>query len=195
MRKSVHAAVALLLFAGSASSLAQKRIEAGLLLDYLNISQTSTDNFGVGARFGYLIHRDVMLEGELAYDYGINFDEVYRDVTSANLTAIQRTSIGVTEGLVGPMLRPGTGHLRPFATLKAGFIDFRLSPSVLPYSSLVSPVLGLRTSSVSATIYPGVGAEASLGPAGLRLELGDLIYFNGGTHNNVRITFGPIFRF
>jgi hypothetical protein len=23
----------------------------------------------------------------------------------------------------------------------------------------------------------------------------DLIYFNGGMHNNVRITFGPIFRF
>ncbi len=195
MHKFGHAVVALLLFAGSTSSLAQQRIEAGLLLDYLSISQTSTDNFGVGARVGYLIHRDVMLEGELTYDYGINFDELYRNVTNANLTAIQQTSIGVTEGLVGPMLRPGRGHFRPFATLKGGFIDFRLSPSLLPYSTLASTVIGLRTSSVSAALYPGVGAEASLGPAGLRLELGDLIYFNGGTHNNVRITFGPIFRF
>jgi hypothetical protein len=195
MRKFGHAVIAFLLFAGSASSLAQKRIEAGLLLDYVGISQTSTDNFGMGGRVGYLIHRDVMLEGELTYDYGINFDEVYRNVTNADLTAIQQTSIGVTEGLVGPMLRPATDHFRPFATLKGGFIDFRLSPSLLPYSTLASTVVGLRTSSVSATIYPAVGAEASLGPAGLRLELGDLIYFNGGTHNNVRITFGPIFRF
>jgi hypothetical protein len=195
MRKFIHAAVALLLFAGFPSLLAEERIEAGVLLDYLNISQTSTDNFGVGARFGYPLHRDVMLEGELAYDYGVNFDEVYRNVTNGNLTAIQQTSIGVTEGLVGPMLRPATGHFRPFATLKGGFIDFRLSPSLLPYSTLASTVIALRTSSLSASIYPGVGAEASLGPVGLRLELGDLIYFNDGTHNNVRITFGPIFRF
>lgn len=195
MRKFRLALIAALLLVGSASSLAQKRIEAGLLLDYVGISQTSTDNFGLGARVGYRIHRNVMLEGEFSYDYGINFDEVYRNVTNANLTAIQQTSIGVTEGLVGPMLRPAAGHFRPFATFKGGFVDFRLSPSLLPYSSLASTVLGLRTSSVSATLYPGVGAEASLGPVGLRLEMGDLIYFNGGAHNNVRITFGPIFRF
>jgi hypothetical protein len=37
--------------------------------------------------------------------------------------------------------------------------------------------------------------EPALGPLGLRLELGDEIYFNDGAHNNLRITFGPIFRF
>jgi hypothetical protein len=44
-------------------------------------------------------------------------------------------------------------------------------------------------------IYPGAGVEASLGPVGLRFELGDEIYFNSGAHNNLRITFGPILRF
>ena len=42
---------------------------------------------------------------------------------------------------------------------------------------------------------PGAGVEASLGPVGLRLELGDDIYFNSGAHNNLRVTFGPILRF
>jgi hypothetical protein len=188
--------VAALLLCGSSSMLyAQKRVEAGLLLEYLGVSQTKTTNFGVGGRLGYRIHRNVMMEGELAYGYGINFQEVYRNVTNGDVTAIERTSIGVTDGLFGPMLQPAHGHLRPFVTLKGGFIDFRLSPSLIPYSSVVSTALGIRTSSVNATLYPGVGAEATLGPVGLRLEFGDAIYFNGGEHNNLRITFGPILRF
>jgi hypothetical protein len=188
--------VAALLLCGSSSMLyAQKRVEAGLLLEYLSVSQTNTNNLGVGGRLGYRIHRNVMMEGELAYGYGINFQEVYRNVTNGDVTAIERTSIGVTDGLFGPMLQPAHGHLRPFVTLKGGFIDFRLSPSLIPYSSVVSTALGIRTSSVNATLYPGVGAETTLGSVGLRLEFGDAIYFNGGAHNNLRITFGPILRF
>jgi len=135
------------------------------------------------------------MEGELAYDYGVNFREVYRDISGGNVTAIERTSIGVTEGLFGPKLQPAHGHLRPFVTLKGGFIDFRLSPSLIPYSSLVSAVLGIRTSNLNAALYPAGGAEATLDPLGLRLEFGDLIYFNDGGHNNLRITFGPFLRF
>lgn len=175
--------------------LAQQRVELGAFVDYLNISQTSTNNFGLGGRFGYRIHSHVMLEGELAYDYGINFNEAYRNISNGNLAAIERTSIGVTHGLFGPMFQPAKGHLRPFATIKVGYMDFRLSPSLLPYSDLASTLLGLRTSNLNATIYPAAGVEASLGPLGLRLEAGDEIYFNDGSHNNLRITFGPILRF
>jgi Outer membrane protein beta-barrel domain len=192
----VDLTIAALLLCGSSSMLyAQDRVEAGLLLDYLSVSQTNTNNFGVGGRLGYRVHRNVMMEGELAYGYGVNFQDVYRNVTNGDVAAIERTSIGVTDGLFGPMLQPAHGHLRPFVTLKGGFIDFRLSPSLIPYSSVVSTALGIRTSSLNATLYPGVGAEATLGPIGLRLEFGDEIYFNGGEHNNLRITFGPILRF
>lgn len=176
-------------------SRAQSRMEAGAFVDYISISQTKTNNFGLGARFGYRVHHDVLLEGELAYDYGINFDEAYRNISSGNITAIERTSIGVTHGLIGPKLQPSGGGFRPFVTLKGGFVDFRLSPSLLPYSSVASSILGLRTSSVNAAMYPAGGIEAALGPVGLRFEAGDEIYFNGGTHNNLRITFGPILRF
>ena len=174
---------------------AQQRFEVGVFLDYLGISQTNTNNFGLGGRFGYRVHHDVMLEGELAYDYGVNFDEVYRDVTNGNLTAIENTSIGVTHGLFGPKLQPGGSGFRPFVTLKGGFVDFRLTPSLIPYSDVVSAVSGIRTSNLNFALYPAGGVEANLGPVGLRLEFGDEVYFNNGAHNNLRITFGPQIRF
>ncbi len=176
-------------------AVAQSRMEAGLFLDSLSISQTSTNNFGLGARFGYRVHPNVMLEGELAYDYGINFDEAYRNISTGNIAAVESTSIGVTHGLIGPAIQSGGGHLHPFATLKLGFVDFRLSPTLLPYSGIASSILGLRTSNVNAALYPAAGISATLGPVGIRLEAGDEVYFNQGAHNNLRITLGPIIRF
>lgn len=72
MRKFALVILGLLLCGSSSWLFAQSRVEAGIFIDYLGISQTSTDNFGVGGRFGYRVHHNVMLEGELAYDYGID---------------------------------------------------------------------------------------------------------------------------
>ena len=192
MGKAVVAVIVLLM---SSLAYGQKRVEAGVLLDYTSISQTDTPNVGFGARLGVRAHRHLMLEGEFAYDYGVNFKELYVDVSNGDVKAVAQTSIGVTSGLFGPMLQPAHGHLRPFVTLKGGFMDFRLSGSLLPYSGIVSSVLGLRTSSLNPALYPGGGFQATLGPVGLRLEAGDAMYFNHGTHNNLRITFGPVVRF
>jgi hypothetical protein len=193
MRNFIFLFLAAVLVTSCAS--AQSRMEAGIFLDALSISQTGTSNFGLGARFGYRIHHAVLLEAELAYDYGLNFHEAFVNLANGDMVAIESTSIGVTHGLIGPRIQPPHGHFRPFATMKAGFIDFRLSASLLPYSSVVSSVLGLRTSNVNAALYPAGGAEATLGPLGLRLEAGDEMYFNRGAHNNLRITFGPTLRF
>lgn len=195
MRKFALTILCILLCGSSSLSLAQKRFEAGVFLDYLDVSQTSTSNFGLGGRFGYRLRRNMPLEGELAYDYGINFQQAYRNIANGNTTALERTSIGVTDGLFGPMFQSSDGRFRPFATLKAGFMDFRLSPSLVPYSTVASTAFGIPTSSVNPAIYPAAGAEASLGPVGIRLEFGDAIYFNNGAHNNLRITLGPILRF
>jgi hypothetical protein len=195
MHRIALISVTLLVFASPSPSFAQKRIEIGVFLDYLSISQTSTDNFGVGGRFGYRIHHNVMMEGELAYDYGLNFNEAFRNIVNGNISAIGRTSIGATHGLLGPKLQSSHGGFRPFITLKGGFLDFRLSPSLVPYSNVVSALTGIRDSNLNAAIYPGGGLEAVLGPVGLRFELGDEIYFNNGGHNNLRITFGPTLRF
>jgi hypothetical protein len=195
-RTLASVAMALLLCAISPQLHAQKRVEAGIFLDYLSISQTKTNNFGLGGRFGYRIHRRIILEGELAYGYGINFNEAFRDISNSNIAAIQRTSIGVTHGLLGPKLLPARERgFHPFLTAKAGFVDFRLSPSLLPLPPLASTLIGLRTSNLNFALHLAGGAEPALGPLGLRLELGDEIYFNNGAHNNLRITFGPTLRF
>ena len=195
MSKWVLVVAGILLSAAPARLHAQSRAEAGLFLESLNISQTSTENLGLGGRFGYRVYPRVELEGELSYDFGVNFQETYRNIANGAITAVAHTSIGVTEGWVGPTLEPAHGHFRPFATLKAGFVDFRLSPSLIPYTSVVSTALGIRTSTLNAALYPGGGLVVSLGPVGLRLEFGDAVYFNGGAHNNLRVTFGPIVRF
>jgi|SRR5579862_2644257 len=184
-----------LFIALSTLAVAQARMEAGIFLDSLSVSQTNTDNLGIGGRFGFRIHQNVMIEGELAYDYGLNFNETYTNLLNGDVAAIASTSVGVTHGLIGPTLVRAEGHFRPFATLKAGFVDFRLSPSLLPDSSIASTIFGLRDSNLNAAFYPGAGIEASLGPVGLRLEAGDEVYFNRGAHNNLRITFGPFVRF
>ena len=91
-------AIAVLLLCGHLClAHAQKRVEAGLLLDYLGVSQTQTNNFGVGGRLGYRVHHNVMVEGELAYDYGVNFQEAYSNIADGNVTAIEQTSIGFTQ--------------------------------------------------------------------------------------------------
>ena len=41
----------------------------------------------------------------------------------------------------------------------------------------------------------GGGLEGPLGPVGIRFDIGDEMYFNSGTHNNLRIAFGPYIRF
>ena len=66
MRKLFFLSFIFLIFA-SPCLFAQKRIEAGVFLDYLDVTQTSTNNFGVGGRFGYRVHHHVMLEGCLLY--------------------------------------------------------------------------------------------------------------------------------
>jgi len=48
---------------------------------------------------------------------------------------------------------------------------------------------------VNGVFYPGGGLEGHLGPVGLRWDIGDEMYFNSGTHHNLRMAFGPYIRF
>ncbi len=50
-------------------------------------------------------------------------------------------------------------------------------------------------SGTNGLFYPAVGVEFFAGPIGLRGEIGDIMYFNNGANNNLRITFGPQLRF
>jgi hypothetical protein len=189
--------VALLLFlAGWLVPLAsaQDHIQAGAYADYFRISQTKSNMVGLGARLGVKALPYVMLEGEMSYDFNQAFTEGFTNPTGGAIT-FQNSNIKVLHGLFGPKITAGHGAIRPFLTLKGGFVNFRLDPRPASFSGFVSSVDNLRASNVSGAVYPAVGLEGHIGPVGLRLEAGDEIYFAGGAHHNARVAFGPFIRF
>ena len=170
------------------------RFQAGVYADYFRVSQTKTNMAGLGARIGVKALPYVMLEGEMSYDFNQAFTEGFSDPTGGAIT-FQNSDIKVLHGLFGPKISAGHGRIRPFVTLKGGFVNFRLDPRPASFSGFASSVDNLRANNVSGALYPGAGLEGHIGPVGLRLEAGDEIYFAGGTHHNVRVAFGPFIRF
>jgi hypothetical protein len=188
--------VALLLFlAGWLVPLAsaQDHIQVGAYADYFRISQTKTNMAGLGARVGFKAFSHVMLEGEMSYDFKQAFTE--RCLSSGCTVTVTNSNIKVLHGLFGPKIIAGHGAIRPFLTVKGGFVNFRLDPRPASFGTFTSSVDNLRANNVSGILYPGAGLEGHIGPVGLRLEAGDEIYFAGGAHHNPRVAFGPFIRF
>jgi hypothetical protein len=187
--------IALLLFvAGGLAPMApaQDHVQVGAFVDYFRISQTSSNMVGLGARAGFKALSHVMLEGEMSYDFDRAFTEV---CTNCPVLTVVPSNLKVLHGLFGPKIVAGHGAIRPFLTVKGGFVNFRLDPRPTSFTGFISSVDNLRANNVSGTLYPGAGLEGHIGPVGLRLEAGDEIYFAGGTYHNVRVSFGPFIRF
>ncbi len=188
--------VSLLLFFASwlvPVAAAQDSLQVGAYGDYFRLTQTSTNMAGLGGRVGYKAFSHVMLEGEMNYD----FDQAFTDhcVSTGCTVTVANSSLKVLHGLFGPKIVGGHGAIRPFLTLKGGFINFRLDPRPASFGTFTDSVNNLRANNVSGVLYPGAGVEGHLGPIGLRLEAGDEIYFAGTTHHNARVAFGPFLRF
>jgi hypothetical protein len=192
-------ALLLLLFLGTwlapaASAQDEDHIQAGVYADYFRLSQTDTNMAGLGGRVGFRAFPHVMLEAEMNYDFEQAFSEGFQNSSGGTLV-FQNTNLKVLHGLIGPKVAAGHGAIRPFLTLKGGVINFQLDPRQATFSGFTSTVQNLRSNNVSGVLYPGAGLEGHIGPVGLRLEAGDEIYFAGGAHHNVRVTFGPFLRF
>jgi hypothetical protein len=56
-------------------------------------------------------------------------------------------------------------------------------------------VSGVGNPGTHLAFYPGGGFEGFFGPIGIRAEIGDEIYLNNGTYNNMRVAVGPTIRF
>src|SRR5882762_689590 len=190
--------VALLLFlAGWLVPLAkaQDHYQVGGYGDYFRISQTKTNMAGLGARVGYKAFSHVMLEGEMSYDFEQAFAEGFTNPSNPSSVTFVPSNLRVLHGLFGPKIVAGHGAIRPFLTVKGGFVNFRLDPRPASFGTFTSSVDNLRSNNVNGTLYAAGGLEGHIGPVGLRLEAGDEIYFAGGTHHNVRLAFGPFIRF
>jgi hypothetical protein len=172
---------------------AQDHGEVGAFADYFRLSDASpARNFlGLGGRVAFNVHHDVQLEGEMAYDFARNYTNTFTNgVTTETVTSHFRT----LHGYFGPKFQTGGGAFRVFVTGKVGFDNFDVTNNGATTGFYNS--VGLTNGTTAFAVYPGGGIEAFAGPIGIRAEAGDDIFFlNGNAHNNLRVTFGPQFRF
>src|SRR5215472_15976667 len=181
-------------FAPFAAAQEGEHVQVSVIADYLRLAKTDSNFGGVGARLSFQAYKSLKFEGEMSYDFDQAFTEGFTN-TGTGAVSVQRTGLRVLHGEFGPRLNLGRHAIQPFITLKGGFVNFRFNNAPATVGTFLSSVNGLRADSVNAVFYPGGGLQGHLGPLGLRLDVGDEMYFNHGTHNNLRIAFGPTFRF
>lgn len=173
--------------------MAQDHAEVGAFVDYFRLNSDAapvSNFFGLGGRAAFNMNSNVQLEAEMAYDFKRNYTSTYSNgVTSTTVNSKFRT----LHGFFGPKFQTGSGPFRVFLTGKVGFDNFSVT-NQNAQSGFVNTV-GLTNGATYFAVYPGGGIEAFAGPIGLRAEIGDDIYFHGGAHNNMRISFGPQLRF
>jgi len=171
---------------------AQDHVAAGGYVDYLRLGQTDSDFTGVGARLGFGIVPHVMVEAEMNYDFNQTFNENF---TNGTTVTVQRSNVRLLHGMIGPKVSLGHSNFHLFVTAKGGFPETLFDNRPANLDTFFSSVDNLRSKNVNAVFYPGGGVEGHWGPVGLRLDVGDEIYFNNGGHSNLRVAFGPYIRF
>lgn len=168
------------------------RFEAGVFAQYYRFTNPgpNTNFLGLGGRVAFGVRNSVQLEGEMGYDFERNYT-----TTSSNgiSTTAVNSRLRVLHGFFGPKFSANMGPFQLFATGKVGFDNFNVTGQGVPTGFANS--VGLTNGATYFAVYPGVGIAAFAGPIGLRAEVGDDIFFNGGARNNLRVTFGPQFRF
>jgi hypothetical protein len=197
MKRSILLAMVSFCLALPALAMAQaefdyNHVEVGVFADYLNLSRTTPHiNFvGVGGRAAFSVQPHVQVEAEMAYDFARNFTSTFH---SGLNTQFVMTNLRPLTGLFGPKFQT-SGPIRAFVTTKVGFVNFSTSNQGAG-SGFVGALGGVTSGDTRFAFYPGAGVEGFWGPLGLRLEVGDAIYFDSGARNNLKVTFGPAFRF
>jgi hypothetical protein len=173
---------------------AQDHGEVGVFADYVRLHNANDANmWGLGGRLGVNVHPSIQLEAEMAFDFERTFTAT--GTGTFNTTTI-RSNLSLLHGLFGPKIQTGGGPIRLYGTLKGGFLNFRgnarATTNVAGFTTQVNHIL---TGDTNGVFYPAGGLELFGGPIGIRFEVGDLMYFDNGSNNNLRITVGPQFRF
>jgi hypothetical protein len=167
--------------------------EAGVFADYFGLQRTTPNiNFiGLGGRAAFNLTNNWQLEGEMNYDFKRNFTSTFSDGVNTQLV---NTRLRNLTGLFGPKYNIGSHSVRAFVTAKSGFVNFSVSNqnAVNGFQGALGSVTSGNT---RVALYPGVGVEGFAGPLGVRLDLGDEMYFDNGVRHNMRVTFGPQLRF
>lgn len=173
---------------------AQNHGEVGVFADYFRTQFLPQDEVGVGARVSVNFRKHMAFEAEGAYDFERTRVNVFSP--SPGISNTSRSSLRLTHFLVGPKLQLGTrGPFRAFLFAKGGFLRFGTNTGPATFGNAgIATNLG-SGGDYNGVFYPGGGVEAFIGPIGLRLDIGDEIYFDNGANGNLKITFGPHIRF
>lgn len=182
-----------LMTAQSSESSRKNHVELGIFADYYRfepIHSSNTINFlGLGGRAAFYMNEHSAIEAEMAYDFERNYS------TTSNInTTLSRTRTRPLHGLFGPKFDLGSHGADFFLTGKVGFVNLAQTTAT-PLSGFTNSFSSIDTGATKFAVYPGGGIEGFWGPFGLRLDVGDEIYFANGAQNNLRVTFGPHFKF
>jgi hypothetical protein len=169
----------------------ENHFEVGAFADYFRFNDPGPlRNFvGLGGRAAFNVSPSVQIEGEMGYDFKRNYTNTF---TNGVTTTFVTSSLRPLHGFFGPKFQT-RGPVRLFVTGKVGFENFSATTQNAPTG--FSNSVALTSGATYFALYPGGGIEAFAGPFGVRAEAGDDIFFNNGGHNNLRVTFGPQFRF
>ena len=199
MKRTFFLSILLWLFAPAVFAQSLDHINVGVFGNNFQLSDSSIDLAGVGARVSFHFLPLMQLEAESSYNFEGAYSQGFNDA-NGTLT-LARTHVRSLDGLAGPKIYIPLGrfHLstvRVFATAKGGFINFNINNNpAVTVDTVSSTFYGLNGSNVFGVFYPGGGAEAFWGPIGVRVDVGDEIFYNNGAHNNLRVSFGPTIRF
>jgi hypothetical protein len=171
-----------------------EHVQVGAYADYFRSNQTGTNMAGLGGRLGFPMLSHLKMEGEMSYDFNQVFTEGFTN-TSGGTVGFRNTGTRTLHGLFGPKLEVGHSRVRPFLEVKGGFVNYQFDSRPASLDTFISSVGNLRSQNMNGVVMPGGGIEGRLGPVGLRLDAGDEMYFNHGTHHNLKVMFGPFFRF
>jgi hypothetical protein len=168
-------------------------VEFGGFGEYLRLERTSPqlNLVGLGGRVAFNVRPSIQLEAEMSYDFRRSITNTFSDGVTLETV---NTQFHTLTGLFGPKFSTGSGPVRLFLTGKVGFINFTTA-NVGATAGFKGALGAVTDGNAKLAVYPGGGIEAFAGPIGVRAEIGDEIYFDGGARNNPRVTFGPQLRF
>jgi hypothetical protein len=192
MKKIAFVVIAALFLMTVPALLAQDHAEIGVFADYVRLHHANDANFwGLGARLGVNVHSHVQLEGDMAYDFERQFTTTS---STGGTTTFNRSGLRLWHGTFGPKIQTNVGPVRAFFVLKGGFLNFGTSGASAT-TGFTNQVGSFLTGDTNGVFYPGGGVEFFAGPIGLRIDAGDMMYFDRGANHNFSLTVGPTFRF
>jgi hypothetical protein len=190
---TILALAALVIVTPPAMAQEKEHVNVGVFADYLRLHHADNANYwGLGGLVGFGAANHVTLEASMAYDFEKQFTTTTS--TGGTTTFVQSNGLRLWHGMFGPKIYAGSKHAQVFGFLKGGFLNFHVSGAP-PTSGFPAAVGTFTTGDTNGAFYPGGGVQFGAGPIALRIEAGDLMYFDNGANHNLNIRFGPVFTF